>query len=195
MVKCARCGNELKPGAIRCINCGQTVEIDQVLDYIVGRNLLKSGLYLENIGTEKIGYFDPFKVVFRRFDKNGNYLKGLYSTDLLCIFGSMRKDDRFMHSISDLGIILQTDVIYPEFIKRMEIVKELPEFIMLSTVAPFFAKYSKQKVVMDKDVAWEVYNNGLLNFLCTDVIPKLNANQHNLEDLKKMTTQSIRLKK
>jgi hypothetical protein len=169
------------------------------LDYIIGRNLLKSGLYLDTIGTEKIGYFDPLKVIFQRFDQKGNPIligytrtRG-YATVLFPDCTTKEEQIKFVKSIKILEKILKTYIDLPDFLNKIEFVDETKKFIMNSTVMPFFEKYSKKQkpVMIENDVALEVYFNSLLNFLCNKIIPELKDDQYNLEELKKITIQII----
>ncbi|TAL70482.1 MAG: hypothetical protein EPN82_02405 [Bacteroidetes bacterium] len=167
------------------------------LDYIVGQSYVKEGLYKSNVGTERIGYFDPRKVVLKRvkegwmctFPPDGlnreegmefAFKIGLLQTALGITgnafgFGATPQElQKFLINISEVG-------------KANE--GAIAKLIYEETVYPFFELYSAdEKVVIIEDVEKEVLMNSIINFFCTEIDVK---KAKNLNDLKKCSLEKV----
>lgn len=181
------------------------------LDYVVGRHLVKDGYYKKQIGTEIIGYFDPLKVVFRLFDKQGRRITAGGSGTIALVWppdcGSEKEQIGFEMDGRALAQALEA---YPSQFSRSylmsnplgEIGKLLPnlervgggevnKLISESTVFPFFQRYSAGgKTVMIDEVVREVRLNALFNFLCSEVVDPLE--DIGTDKFKRRATEMIR---
>lgn len=160
-------------------------------DYIVGGHLAKQGIYREQIGREVVGYFDPFKVIFRLFDKKGRRLRsaGSEATALVWPPDCNSKEEQFSF-IFEGSTVAQALEAFPKKMSVVDLMSqplgdterlilgllevgtaEVGKFIFESTVLPFFQRYSVgEKVVIVEEVEREVVLNALFNFLCSEVV-------------------------
>jgi HEAT repeats len=183
------------------------------LGYVVGRHLVKDGVYKKQIGTEKIGYFDPLKVVFRLFDEQGRRITadGNGATTLVwppdC--GSKEEQMIFMMMGPTLAQALEA---YPSQISGFYMMSnplgelgklllnllkvgdsEAGKLIYESTVLPFFQRYSAgEKSLIIDEVFREVMLNALFNFLCSEVVRPPGVEDIGTDKLKRRATEIVR---
>ena len=154
-----------------------------LINYVVGRHLVKQGYYKKNIGAAKVGYFDPTNVIFRLFDNNGRRLTtimGVEATGLswppICSSEQDQDQIDFIIKATTLTQALETSNPLGEVGKLLTNLErvadgEVDKFIFESTVLPFFERYSAgEKTLMIHEVVTEVRLNSLFNFLCSEVV-------------------------
>lgn len=158
------------------------------LSYIVGEQEAKRGVYKPNIGREKIGYFDPWRVIIRITSKGWETSWppdesdkvaleiGFRLCDLARALGITRPVFGFGASPKDAEMFL---------INLMKAGSgEISKFISESTELPFFKKYSVgEKVVVIDEINKEVMLNALINFFLTEISIEKASNMEELTRL------------
>jgi len=179
------------------------------LDYIVGSHLREKGYYKKQIGTEKVGYFDPLKVVFRLFDEHGRRVYVGGGEGFAFVFpppcGSSGERMTFTMMGSTLAealeaypegvLLLHHGGDIPKLVRHLERVGEgeVDKFIFESTVLPFFQRYSlEEKVLMVDEIVREVRLSALFNFLCSEVVRPPGVEDVGVEKMRMRAIERVR---
>ena len=187
VTECPHCGNKLKHMSKYDIkDLRKKSRRIKNLDYVVGGDLVQKGIYMEQIGTEVVGYFDSLKVIFRLFDESGQrlYVGGVVATHFAYPPNCSSEEEKFEFQIKciklamDLGALPReiSDVQPLGDMRKLESnlervgEGEVNQFIFDSTVLPFFQRYSGEKIHIIPEVSEEVRLNALFNFLCSEVV-------------------------
>lgn len=184
------------------------------LDYIVGGHLAKQGYFKDQIGTEIVGYFDPLKVIFRLFDKNGRRLrKGGEEATALVFPPDCDSEEERTGYIFMASTVAQALEAFPSQISGFYMMSnplgemerllpnldrisegEVGKFIFESTVLPFFERYSVGKIrpVRSSAVFREVSMNALFNFLCSEVVRPPGVEDIGVDKLNRRAIRKVR---
>jgi len=177
------------------------------LTYVVGAREAKKGVYKANVGTEKIGYFDPWKVVVKVASQGWQVtwppdefgspadMVGSKWLDYSMKAGHLQTALGVEGNVFGFGSTQEDMKTF--FLNLLGATKgEVGSYLHENTVLPFFKRYSAgEKIVMVDEVNKEVMLNSLINFLISEVEVEKANNTHELKELAEAKIRELRNKR